>query len=117
MKIANLKEIPAEKVVMDGAKDCQYQVAVSMKDGAPNFAMRIFEVAPGGHTPLHNHPYEHEIFVMDGAGTVWRDGKEVAIKPGDILYIPADEKHQFKNTVADKPFKFMCLIPAKFQKC
>ena len=82
-----------------------------------NFAMRIFEVAPGGHTPLHNHPYEHEIFVMDGAGTVWRDGQEVAIKPGDVLYIPADEKHQFKNTVADKPFKFMCLIPAKFQKC
>jgi quercetin dioxygenase-like cupin family protein len=116
MKIASLKDVPVEKVVMDGAKDCQYQVAVSMRDGAPNFAMRIFEVAPGGHTPHHHHPYEHEIYVMEGAGSVWRDGKEVAIKPGDVLYIPADEQHQFKNA-ADKPFKFMCLIPAKFQKC
>ncbi len=116
MKITNLKDIPAEKVEMDGVKDCQYQVAVSMRDGAPNFAMRIFEVAPGGNTPHHHHPYEHEIYVMEGQGTVWRDGQEVPIKPGDVLYIPADEKHQFKNA-GNQPFKFMCLIPAKFQKC
>ena len=116
MKIANVREIPAEKVQMDGAKDCTVQLAVTPRNGAPNFAMRIFEVAPGGHTPLHHHPYEHEIYVMEGQGTVWRDGKEASIKPGDVLYIPADEQHQFKNA-ADKPFKFMCLIPAKFQKC
>ena len=116
MKITNLKELPAEKVEMDGVKDCQYQVAISSRDGAPSMAMRFFEVAPGGHTPLHNHAYEHEIYVIEGAGSVWRDGKEVALKPGDVLYIPSDEKHQFKNTGA-QPFKFMCLIPAKFQRC
>jgi quercetin dioxygenase-like cupin family protein len=33
-----------------------------------------------------------------------------------VLYIPADEQHQFKNA-GHQPFKFMCLIPAKFQKC
>lgn len=116
MKITNVEEIPAEKVEMDGVKDCRYRVAISMRDGAPNFAMRIFEIAPGGHTPHHHHPYEHEIYVMEGSGTVWRDGQEVPIKPGDVLYIPADEKHQFKNA-GDTPFKFICLIPAKFQKC
>ena len=100
MKIASLTQIPAEKVEMDGAKDCQIKLAVTQRDGAPNFAMRVFEIAPGGHTPLHHHPYEHEIHVMEGQGTVWRE----------------DEQHQFKNA-AEKPFKFMCLIPAKFQKC
>ena len=116
MKITNLKEIAVDKVEMDGAKDCMVQLAVTPRDGAPTFAMRVFEVAPGGHTPLHHHPYEHEIYVMEGSGTVWRDGNDVPLKPGDVLYIPADEQHQFKNA-ADKPFKFMCLIPAKFQKC
>ena len=82
MKIASVKEIPSEKVEMDGAKDCQVKLAVTARDGAPNFAMRVFEVAPGGHTPLHHHPYEHEIYVMEGQGTVWREGREVPIKPG-----------------------------------
>src|SRR5664280_3826205 len=89
VKIANVQQIPAEKVEMDGAKDCKVQLAVTPRDGAPNFAMRIFEVAPGGHTPLHHHPYEHEIYVMEGRGTIWRAGQEEPINPGDVLYIPA----------------------------
>jgi quercetin dioxygenase-like cupin family protein len=116
VKITNLNEVPAETVVMDGVKDCRYQVALSARDGELSMAMRFFEVAPGGHTPFHHHPYEHEILIMEGTGTVWREGQEVALKPGDVLYIPADEKHQFKNP-GKEPFKFMCLIPSKFQKC
>lgn len=116
MKIENLQRMQSEAVQMDGAKDCRIKLAITPRDGAPNFAMRVFEVAPGGHTPLHEHPYEHEIFVMAGRGSVWRDGQEVALQPGDVLYIPADERHQFKNA-GDSPFQFMCLIPARFQKC
>jgi quercetin dioxygenase-like cupin family protein len=116
VRITNVKDIPSEQVEMDGVKDCRYQVALSARDGELSMAMRFFEVAPGGHTPLHNHPYEHEILILEGAGTVWRDGQEVALKAGDVLYIPADEKHQFKNA-GSQPFKFMWLIPAKFQKC
>ena len=116
MKITSAQEVPAEKVEMEGAKDCQVRLAITPRDGAPTFAMRIFEVAAGGHTPLHRHPYEHEIYVIEGRGTVWRDGREVSLKPGDILFVPADEQHQFKNAGAS-PFKFMCLIPAQFQKC
>ena len=116
MKIASLKNIPANPVEMEGAVGCRMRLAISPRDGAPNFAMRAFEIASGGHTPLHKHPFEHEVYVIDGWGTVWRDGKEVPIKPGDVLYIPADEQHQFTNA-GDKPFQFICLIPAKFQKC
>ena len=99
MKIASVKEIPSEKVDMDGAKDCQVKLAVTARDGAPNFAMRIFEVSPGGHTPLHHHPYEHEIFVMEGQGTVWRDGKEVSIKPGTCFTFPPTNNTNSKTPV------------------
>lgn len=116
MKITSVNQVPLEKVEMPGATGCSYRVAVSRADGAPNFAMRVFEVAAGGNTPLHQHPYEHEVFILEGAGTVWRDGHEVALNPGDILFIPADERHQFKNTGAGL-LKFICLIPAEFQKC
>lgn len=116
MKITNISQVPAETVVMDGVKDCQYRVAISRKDGAPNFAMRFFEIAPGGYSPLHQHPYEHEVYVTAGTGTVWRDSREVPINPGDVLFIPADERHQFKNP-GSETLKFLCLIPAQFQKC
>jgi quercetin dioxygenase-like cupin family protein len=116
MKITNVNDVPAERVEMEGVKDCSYRVALSARDGQLSMAMRFFEVAPGGHTPFHHHPYEHEIFVTEGSGTVWREGREVPLKAGDVLFIPADEKHQFKNA-GNAPFKFMCLIPAKFQKC
>jgi len=32
------------------------------------------------------------------------------------LFVPANEKHQFKNA-GTGPLKFICLIPAEFQKC
>jgi quercetin dioxygenase-like cupin family protein len=116
VKITNVKDVPSEKVELEGVKNCSYRVALSARDGQLSMAMRFFEVAPGGHTPLHQHPYEHEILIMEGTGTVWRDGQEVALQPGDVLFIPSDEKHQFKNA-GQTPLKFMCLIPAKFQKC
>ncbi|MDW8343803.1 MAG: cupin domain-containing protein [Verrucomicrobiae bacterium] len=116
MKIISWNNVPLEPVTMDGAYGCAYRVAISQADGAPSMAMRFFEVSPNGHTPLHEHPYEHEIFVLEGTGTVWRDGQEVPLQPGDVLFIPPNERHQFKNT-GTVPFKFMCLIPTRFQKC
>ncbi len=116
MKITNVSQVPLEQVELPGAAGCAYRVAVSRRDGAPTFAMRIFEVQPGGHTPLHQHSYEHEIYVLEGTGTIWRETQELPVKSGDVLFIPADEQHQFKNA-ANSTFKFMCLIPAQFQKC
>jgi len=41
----------------------------------------------------------------------------VKITPlSQVPWEPADEQHQFQNP-ADQPFKFICLIPAKFEKC
>ena len=61
---------------MPGATGCQVRWLVGPGDGAPNFAMREFEVAPGGHTPRHSHPYEHEVFVLQGSGVVYEGDTE-----------------------------------------
>jgi len=116
VKITHISQVPVAPVTLPDAAGCACRVALSARDGAPTMALRVFEVAPGGHTPLHRHPYEHEIYVLNGAGTVWRDGQEAPLHPGDVLLIPADEPHQFKNTGAGT-FQFICLIPVQFQKC
>jgi len=43
------------------------------RDGAPTYALRVIEVAPGGNTPNHTHPFEHENYIMEGKGRVQID--------------------------------------------
>ena len=82
-------------------------------DGAPNFSMRHFTVEPGGHTPRHSHNYEHEVFILEGAGQVEEDGVHHDIKAGDVLYVPPNQIHQFVNGT-DAPLKFLCLVPTAY---
>ena len=68
MKVMNTNNVESQKVDMEGAAGCTVRWLVGEKDGAPTFAMRQFEVEPGGYTPRHHHPYEHEVFVLEGEG-------------------------------------------------
>jgi len=78
--------------------------------GAQNFAMRLFEMEPGGFSPLHAHAWEHEVFILEGEGIVYAGGEERKFKLGDAIFIPPNEEHQFKNN-GTKTVKFLCLVP------
>jgi quercetin dioxygenase-like cupin family protein len=78
--------------------------------GANNFAMRLFEIDPEGNTPLHTHPWEHEVFIVEGEGAIFDGEKLSPFKTNDVVFIPPDERHQFKNT-GKTLLKFLCLIP------
>ncbi|MFQ5675277.1 MAG: cupin domain-containing protein [bacterium] len=115
MKVQNFKEIEETDVTMEGSKDARMRLLISEKDGANNFAMRMFTVARGGHTPFHFHNYEHEIFVLEGTGLVKSEGQERPFKAGDVIFVEPNEKHQFVNAGEDE-MKFLCLIPSQ-DKC
>jgi len=112
MKIEDYKNIEARPVNMEGAKEVKIRWLISQKDGAPNFAMRLFEVGPGGYSPLHTHNWEHEVFILEGEGVATDGEKETRIKSGTMVYVAPEEKHQFKNT-GSGTLKFLCLIPIK----
>lgn len=58
--------------------------------------MRRFEVAPGGNTPYHTRPWEHEVYFFEGSGVaVGKDG-EYEVGPGSVVLTLPDEKHNFK---------------------
>lgn len=111
----NLNQIAKQSVTMPGAEKVQMQLLCGPDDGAPTFAMRKFIVAPGGCTPKHQHDYEHEVLVLSGEGVVFGNNKEQPIKPGDVLFVPANELHQFRNT-GGIPLQFICLVPAFVHK-
>jgi quercetin dioxygenase-like cupin family protein len=110
MKIVNYKQVNAAPVNMEGSHNCSVRWLIGEADGAPSFAMRQFEVAPGGYTPRHFHDYEHEVFVLEGNGVVIEDRTEHALKPGDVILVKPNEVHQFRNT-GTAALKFLCLIP------
>lgn len=110
MKVSHCDDVPSQPVEMEGATGCTVRWLVGQPDGAPNFAMRQFEVAVGGHTPKHSHPYEHEVFVLEGEGVVLDGDTQRPLKGGDVVYVAPDDVHQFRNT-GDAPMKFLCLVP------
>ncbi len=114
MKVKSYEDVPSQAVEMPGASGCRVRWLVGEQEGAPNFAMRQFEVAPGGFTPRHSHPYEHEVFVLEGQGIVFEGDTQRPLQPGDVVYVAPDDIHQFRNT-GDAPLKFLCLVPNSSQ--
>lgn len=82
---------------------------ISKKDGAANFFMRIVELLEDAEQRgLHHHPYEHEIYVIDGSGFLLGIDETFEISKGDIIFIKPNESH----AIAQKEYlKFICLIP------
>lgn len=110
MKVQPSEAVELQNVTMEGSQGCYVRWLLSRDDGAPSFAMRQFEVAPGGFTPHHHHPYEHEIYVLAGEGEVYEGDKPHRIKAGDVVLVQPGDVHQFRN-VGPGTLKFLCLIP------
>ena len=112
MVIQHYRDVEAMIPEEPGVNGVKMRRVIAEKEGAPNFVMRVFEVEPGGNTPLHTHDWEHEVFILNGTGIVVDPSGEHEFKSGDVIFIPGEEEHQFRNE-SDKPLEFICLIPMK----
>ena len=110
MKICDYRDIQLNEVADEGAEGVSIRVAISKDDGAPNFAMRVFDVQPGGNTPLHRHAWEHEVFILEGEAIVTTESGDKNAPTGTIVFVAPDELHQFRNET-DEVMRFICLIP------
>lgn len=68
----------------------------------------IFVVlVPGSGPPYHYHKKrESIIMVISGEATEILEGKEIPIKAGDVIYIPAGEKHTTINR-SNQEFRYL----------
>ena len=114
MVIKQMNDVPG--VAMgQAAPGVTKQVLIGPGDGAPEFAMRKFTIAPGGATPWHRHDWEHEVFVVEGEGVAKSEVGETPVKFGSVVFVPPNEMHQFRNT-GTKPFAMLCLVPMRGEK-
>ncbi|MBN2381718.1 cupin domain-containing protein [bacterium] len=110
MKHIHFLNVEPHLVEGQDVKGVTMRVGITDSDGAPHFAMRLFQVQPNGYTPLHRHPWEHEVFVISGSGQLNYNDEEHSLQKGDFVLIEADALHQFKNIGPDE-FQFICVIP------
>jgi len=110
MKAEKSANVAKKPVNVEGAEGVAIRVLISKEDGAPTFAMRMFEVQPGGQTPLHRHPHEHEVFVLEGTGMFVHEGKNHPMMREDVIFVPGNDEHCFQNA-GKSVLRFLCLVP------
>lgn len=116
MKVIPSSQIPFQPVTAEGAQGTSIKELITDRDGAPTFAMRLFEIAPGGNTPLHQHPWEHEVFILSGEGELRGQNEAYPFRAGDAVFVPPNAVHTFVNT-GQKPLQLLCMIPVQQPCC
>ncbi|HQB38013.1 MAG TPA: cupin domain-containing protein [Deltaproteobacteria bacterium] len=111
MLFKTYSEVDAVTMDNDVAKGIAARVVLGKADGACNFCMRVFEIAPNGHTPRHAHAWEHEMFIYSGKGEIFGNGKWNPVKAGDVVLVNSDEEHQIRNNSSEL-LAVVCLVPS-----
>ena len=111
MKIAHYSGIDSQAVEESGASGVTIRWLITPDDGPTAFCMRHFDIVPSGYTPEHQHDWEHQVFILEGEGTVLGGDQTRAFRAGDVIFLPPNERHQFRNT-GEAAVRLLCLVPA-----
>lgn len=96
---------------VDRSPGTTIQVLLGPEEGAPSFYTRRFTMQPGARIPAHRHDaIEHQQVVMEGEMVLGLDDREVVVRQGDCLLIPARVAHWYENR-GDVPVRFLCVVP------
>ena len=58
----------------------------------------LVKFSPGGRTTWHTHAFEQGLLIVEGRGIVATADAEHEVGPGDIVIVPAGEKHWHGGT-------------------
>jgi len=108
MNIKRAFNVPAESI--ERLQGVTIRWLWAEKDGAPHFALRLFEVQPGASTFYHSHPHEHELYMLSGQAVLRGKDGERTLELNDTAFVPGDEEHQLINTGPDV-LRFLCAVP------
>jgi quercetin dioxygenase-like cupin family protein len=70
---------------------------ISLDDNPATCTMTYSVIEPGKTSSHHIHPWEHEVYIIEGSGVLVCDGKEYPIREGDAMFIPGNVDHYTLN--------------------
>ncbi len=107
MYVTSVDRVRGYDIDVEGACKVRVKYLLHKGVGAKRLQLRLFTVDVGGYTPLEKHAHEHEVFMLRGRALLRGGEQEVELKPGNVIFIPPFEEHQFKN-IGDEPVEFLC---------
>jgi quercetin dioxygenase-like cupin family protein len=85
-----------------------YTILVSGEDTAGRYSLIDMYVPPGGGPPPHRHDFEESFTVLEGEIEATCRGDKVTVRSGQVIQIPANAPHQFRNNSAQAA-RLLCL--------
>ena len=70
---------------------------INLEDNPPTTTLSYSQIAPGETSSHHIHAWEHEVFIIEGSGTLVCDGVNYPVKAGDAMFIPGNVDHYTLN--------------------
>jgi quercetin dioxygenase-like cupin family protein len=110
MPVRKYADLEETQVSLSDALGVSKKIPIGKKEGWEGYTLRVFKIAPGGHTPRHRHDWEHVNYVISGRGKLMMDGVEYDVAEKDFALVPPGTPHQFRNPYAGD-FEFICIVP------
>ncbi|MCS7145809.1 MAG: cupin domain-containing protein [Nitrososphaerota archaeon] len=85
---------------------------ISEDIGSKEYFAAIVTFRPGSRTKLHTHDHEQILFVVRGRGYVGTENEEWEVGEGDIILIPAGERH-WHGAGPNSEFAHLAIINSK----
>ncbi|MEM2211730.1 MAG: cupin domain-containing protein [Nitrososphaerales archaeon] len=110
MKIVNVKDAKVEKRsggIFLGTVEVTTLFDESM--GSEEFRVAIVTFPPGAKNKFHIHDHDQLLYVIQGKGIVATEKEERLVTVGDIILIPAGEKH-WHGATEDSSFSHLYVM-------
>jgi len=100
------KELQVNKPLFTGAVSQQTIVDTSLSN---RFSIRQVNFDKGARNKFHSHSIEQVLIITEGKGIVATEKEEITVTPGDVVFIPANEKH-WHGATKDSPFSHLYVM-------
>ena len=114
MKVVTMNQVPKQ-----GAESPLFTGAVTRQDLLSGDMTKFFNVViinfgKGVRNKFHTHTSDQVLLVTEGIGIVATEDEEITVTAGDVIHIPAGEKH-WHGATKDTEFSHINLIKSDSQ--
>jgi len=111
IRVANVAKEPQTNKIFTGPVTMQTLVGTEV---SKNFCLRQVNFARGVRNKFHTHTTEQILIVTSGKGVVATEAEEITVGPGDVVFIPAGEKH-WHGATKDSAFSHIYVTSSEME--